>query len=109
MNPALPAAYMAAFSMSGVRMQEIVFEAPPSVKPGVRPPSPEDVAAAAALRAQPGEWARIYSGTRIKAQNRTAQIKGGRRRQFRPAGSFDATCRRSGNEYLVYARFVGET
>lgn len=89
-------------------MQEIVFGAPPSVKPGVRPPSPDDVAAAAALRAKPGEWARIYSGTRIKAQNRAAQIRNARRTQFRPEGSFEATCRRSGNEYLVYARFVGE-
>lgn len=91
-------------------MQEIVFEAPPPTKPGIRPPSAEDVAAAAALRAQPGEWARIHSNTsRTKAQNRAAQIRGGLRASFRPPGAFEATCRRSGNEYRVYARFVGET
>lgn len=62
-----------------------------------------------ALRARPGEWARIaeYTG-RPKAAMLASRIRKGQARYWEPAGSFEAVYRTVDDVHFVYARHVGE-
>jgi hypothetical protein len=64
---------------------------------------------AADLRAHPGEWALVHSGSSEAAMRKAAaRIKKGSPKAFEPAGDFDAASRKSGDGTTdVYARYVG--
>jgi hypothetical protein len=69
-----------------------------------RAPIGEGVRIAAALRARPGEWARVkVYGSPGSARVYAHQINHGGTEPFRPAGAFEATTRGCD----VWARFVG--
>lgn len=61
---------------------------------------------AAKLRARPGEWAHI--GRELSTY--VTQINQGSLAAFRPAGSFEATCRNVGPDRRadLWVRYVGE-
>lgn len=83
-------------------MDELVFEGPPPP----RASRPELREVAQALRARPGEWARV--GQFVQADMLAANIKRGKPVVFAPKGSFEAVSRRINGEFFLYARYVGE-
>lgn len=61
---------------------------------------------AAELRGRPGEWALIADSA---ASSMASNIKYGTLKAFRPAGTFEAVCRKQKHGYgEIYARYVGE-
>lgn len=63
---------------------------------------------AAALRRRPGEWAVIAEVPYVGGANIAHRINWGSGECWRPAGTFEATCRYVGGTTVVYARFLGE-
>ena len=61
------------------------------------------------LRANPGRWAVVREGTRARTVGHMSEIKSGKIAAFRPAGTFESTCRSEGAKVTVYARYVGES
>lgn len=64
---------------------------------------------AAQLKAKPGLWARVLVSDRDRAMRIAAhQIKNGQLAAYRPARAFEAVSRKVGDEFHVFARYVGE-
>jgi hypothetical protein len=62
-----------------------------------------------ALKARPGEWARVTEGQKATTARTLAyRINTGKFVSFRPAGAFEAVSRKQGDGTFVYARYVGE-
>lgn len=100
-------------------MNTVIFEDPPTERPGRGPARIPHAIVAAQLRSNPGRWARIDTAPDASASRSMASnIRGARNlKWYEPAGSFQATARAvdimgSGGirrrEYRVYAKFVGE-
>ncbi|TXS35089.1 hypothetical protein [Streptomyces sp. t39] len=88
---------------------ELVFEKPPGLLIFEAPPRTKHLQAAEAVRARPGEWARIGCyGSRDAAASVAWQIRKGVRSAWRPVGAFQAVSRTVGGEFRVYVRYVGE-
>lgn len=87
------------------------WEAPPPDARGrmspVRSPRRDYTAIAAALRERPGEWAVVAEIPYIGGANLVTRINRGAGPDWRPAGSFEATCRYVDGTTVVYARFLG--
>lgn len=66
------------------------------------------------LRARPGEWGVIDSGTATDQKSRhrpyglAGHIRAGGYKAFLPRGVFEAKVEFDGDDYKVFARFVGE-
>jgi hypothetical protein len=60
---------------------------------------------AEALKAKPGVWARVLTDV---SRIYTTRIGQAHAHEYRPAGSFEATARRNGDRFDIYARYVGE-
>ncbi|MGW8329427.1 hypothetical protein ACWGLE_16135 [Streptomyces sp. NPDC055897] len=86
----------------------IVFE---DLPPSTRRPSNSEFRhadAARKLKAQPNEWARVQKRKkRGDAATAAYQIRNGLLAAFRPAGAFEAKSKTVGDDYFVYARYVG--
>lgn len=81
----------------------IEWSNPPTARRG-KTTDPQYVAIAEALKARPGEWAKIIDGS--KDTSVVTKIKKGSLAAFEPEGAFDATGRRSEDGYItVWARF----
>lgn len=76
--------------------------------PRTRAPAGDYWKIAAELRANPGRWAVVREGTRMTVIGHGTSIQTGKIEAFRPAGSFEATCRSRDGKVVVYARYVGE-
>lgn len=79
---------------------------PPSPSAGERTPWHRTLDA---LATRPGEWAKVKTcNSQGAAAGTAARIKSGMLRDARRhAGRFEATTRKDGNTFHVYARFVG--
>lgn len=88
---------------------QIEWVDPPTSKGGVAPAF-DHRAFAAALRANPGKWAKVPRdfATPATASSVAASIKGGRAKAFAPAGAFAAVGRTVGGKPVVYACFTGQ-
>jgi hypothetical protein len=87
-------------------MSNIVWEEPPGVS---RRGQEEWPAIARELRQRPGQWARVKDGVSASnAAHVASRIRNGFFQPFRPAGTFEAVTRRTGDTKAVYARYVGE-
>lgn len=85
-------------------MTDLTWEEPPPPKQRSFRDVPD------ALRAHPGEWARIAEyDVRNQACMLVGRIRRGEVKYWKPAGSFDAVARAVGDKHCVYARYVGET
>lgn len=84
-------------------MTEITWEEPP-------PPKQRDFRGVPdALRAKPGQWARIAEyGNPGQAGMLVARIRRGEVSYWQPAGTFEAVARRVGDKHGVWVRYVGE-
>jgi hypothetical protein len=83
-------------------MADIEFMDPPGKTP--RGPAPHREIAEA-LKARPGLWARVLEDV---AQSTPGLIRNGLLVAHRPAGSFEATARKNGDRWDIYARYIGE-
>jgi hypothetical protein len=80
---------------------------PPSRQYG---PRTDHAAAAAELKARPGEWAVIARHmTPAAARTAAGRIRCGFPAAYKPAGSFDAAARTVDGEYRTYAMYRGES
>jgi hypothetical protein len=81
---------------------------PPESRVLARPNS-EYIAIADELRAHTGQWARIKAN--VSGTSLPSDIKKGRIRAFRPAGTFEAVVRRGAiaKRWDVFVRYVGES
>jgi hypothetical protein len=83
-------------------VSEIVFEEPP--QDGRNRSGRDHAGTAEALRARPGEWAKVFTCDGTNPAGTAAwQIRTGRLAPYRPSGAFEAMSRNGD----VYARFVG--
>lgn len=83
----------------------VSFEEPPA-STGGRAESPRNREIAEALRAKPGEWAKVESG--VKNDGLAVRIRTGKAKSF-AQGVWEATSRRNEQETIdIYARFVGD-
>ena len=64
----------------------------------------DHAAIVSALKARPGEWALILTGV---DQSNATNIQTARLAAYAPAGSFEATARKSTDKCDIYARYVG--
>lgn len=88
-------------------MTSIVFEEPPASKRGAKSTRHRDVVAQ--LKARPGEWARIRTGTtRASVDSCAQQIRTGRLVAYNPAGTFEAVGRTVEGAYVVFARYIAK-
>lgn len=71
-----------------------------------RAPRRDYRAIADALRGRPGEWAVVAEVPYVGGANLVTRINRGGAGSWRPAGSFQATCRHLGGVTVVYARYV---
>lgn len=63
-----------------------------------------------ALKRKPGKWAHILTYERARTSGSIAGIiRDGKASAWQPAGHFEATANKVGEEYRVYARYVGES
>lgn len=86
----------------------LVFEDPPEVRRKARPHGYHQEVAEE-LRTYAGEWARVDSySTPSSASSMAQSIRRANLAAYRPPGAFEATSRKVGNEFRVYARYVGE-
>lgn len=89
-------------------MARIKWEEPPGAKRGDGPRG-KHFAIAAELRTRPGEWAHIVSYANQRTAGSVAYgIRNGLQRAYEPAGAYDAVSRSLGEEYRIYARYVGD-
>jgi hypothetical protein len=58
------------------------------------------------LKKRPGVWAAIHEQRAVPSL--AVQIGRGGYAAYRPAGSFEAVARTTGETYTVYARYIGE-
>lgn len=83
----------------------VSFEAPPASKGG-RAESPRNREIAEALRANPGEWAKVAANE--KNDGLAVRIRTGKAKSF-AEGIWEATSRRNDDDTIdIYARFVGD-
>lgn len=83
----------------------VTFEAPPASKGG-RAESPRNREIADALRANPGEWAKVAASE--KNDGLAVRIRTGKAKSFAD-GKWEATSRRNEDDTIdIYARFVGD-
>lgn len=75
---------------------------------GTRSPARDFAVVARELRERPGEWAVVAEVPYFGGANLATRIRRGSGPWWRPAGSFDATCRHVDGRAVVYARFLGE-
>lgn len=61
------------------------------------------------LRSRPNQWARIPDFFGKNASRTAHRIRKAAVRAYRPAGSFEATCRIVDGRSCLFARYVGET
>lgn len=85
--------------MTGV----LSWEEPPPPRRGALSVAPEWMEE---VRARPGAWALVQTGNR-DVEKLPAAIRGGRG-VYAPAGSWEAVSRKSGNEFRLYVRYVGQ-
>jgi hypothetical protein len=85
-------------------MADIEFVDPPPASRGNRATSRHNEIDNA-LRARPGEWARVMTGV---AANGSSYIRYARTLAYAPAGSFEARAVKNGERHDIYARYVGE-
>lgn len=86
-------------------MDEIKFEAPPLMARRFV----DHATVAAALRAQPGEWAVVGAyGSAGSAAAMAHSIRRARIKAYAPARGFEAAKRTVDGEHRVYARYVGD-
>lgn len=82
----------------------IEWSEPPTARRGKAAADQQYIAIADALKARPGQWAKIIDGS--KDTSVVTKIKKGTLAAFEPEGAFDATGRRSEDGYItVWARF----
>lgn len=79
---------------------------PPARRRRVSEVAADHDAIAAALRARPGRWAVIASGS--VQTGLVAQIRRGAMPAYQPTGAYEAVRRTVEGRVVVYARFVGD-
>jgi len=88
-------------------VSEIKWEDPPERPAGRRYSKTKWSAIAAQLRSRPGEWAVVNTQRTVgPAANVASGLRRGAYRDMTP-GQFEVKCTAVGDEYRVYARFVG--
>lgn len=92
--------------MAGPRLK---WEDPPGGQGGRRDGVPhKDISDK--LRRQPRKWAHVLTYGAARTSGSIAGIiRSGKTRAWQPAGAFEATANKVGEEYRVYARYVGQS
>jgi hypothetical protein len=83
-------------------MADIEFVDPPAQGRRIKHPH---AAIVQALKARPGTWARVITDAPHSITDRMTR---GELKPYRPVGSFEATARKNGDRWDIYARYVGE-
>ena len=87
-------------------MSGLKWESPPEINSRRRPGKWTTIMEA--LRTRPGEWAHVHtSDSSSKASSMAANIRLGRIGMDTERGGYEAVSRRVGDEWRVYARYIG--